>query len=74
MPKAQRLEATRLIREKAPQSEVVILSQHSAQSLEHVAIKAVARAHVEKSHIVTELCPILQAAGRHEPLPEPRPE
>jgi DNA-binding NarL/FixJ family response regulator len=71
MPRLNSLEATRLIREKVPQSEVVILSQHSAQSLEQVAIKAGALACVEKSEIATALCAAVEAAGRHQSFREP---
>jgi DNA-binding NarL/FixJ family response regulator len=51
MPRMNGLDATRIIREKVPESEVVVLSQNPAAACEPLAIKAGARAYVEKSQI-----------------------
>jgi DNA-binding NarL/FixJ family response regulator len=69
MPKLNGLEATRIIRKKVSQSEVVILSQNPSDVFEQVAINAGARAYVEKSEIATALLPAIEAASRHERFP-----
>jgi DNA-binding NarL/FixJ family response regulator len=68
MPRLNGLEATRLIREKVPQCEVVVLSQYPAHVFGAFAISAGAQAYVEKSKIATALCPAVEAASRHERL------
>lgn len=70
MPKLNGLEATRLIREKVPQSEVVILSQNPSRMFKPGAMKAGARAYVEKSEIGAMLCAAVEAASRHEQFPD----
>jgi DNA-binding NarL/FixJ family response regulator len=69
MPKLNGLEATRLIREKVPQSEVVVLSQNPSREFKPAAIKAGARSYVEKSEIAAILFAAVEAASRHEPFP-----
>jgi DNA-binding NarL/FixJ family response regulator len=74
MPRLSGFTATRLIRGKAPQCEIVILSQHPFALMGDPARKAGARAYVEKSEMATALLPAIEAASRHEPKPMPDPE
>jgi DNA-binding NarL/FixJ family response regulator len=67
MPTLGGLEATRLIRERVPESGIVILSQHPFTMMGAAATKAGARAYVEKSQIWSALLPAVEAASMHEP-------
>src|SRR5712691_4118700 len=63
MPKMGGLEACRLIRETAPQCEILILTQHDSPQMLREALDAGARGYVMKSHAARDL---LDACGSSE--------
>jgi PAS domain S-box-containing protein len=65
MPVLDGLEATRRIREKLPNVEVVIVSQHDASQVVSEAQKAGARGFVLKSQMAADLVPALESALLH---------
>jgi len=66
MPELNGLQAARQIRQVAPQSETVFLSQHRAPNIIKEAMAIGARGYVCKSHIVDDLIAAVRAAGQHE--------
>ena len=61
MPKLDGLCAVPLIREKIPDSDIVILTLHESLEMARIAAKAGARAYVTKSSLSTELIPTIEA-------------
>ena len=59
----------RQIRQVAPESEVVFLSQHRASDIIHEALAIGARGYVCKSHIASDLVDAVRAAGQIRTLP-----
>jgi DNA-binding NarL/FixJ family response regulator len=55
MPRLNGLEAAQLIRTEAPQSKMVILSQHEPSLMRQAALSAGANAYVTKSEVSREL-------------------
>lgn len=55
MPVLNGLEAARLISKEAPQTAIVILSQHAPQGMSGRAFEAGAQAYVSKSDVASEL-------------------
>ncbi len=55
MPRLNGLEAAQLIRTEAPQSKLVILSQHEPSLMRQAALSAGANAYVTKSEVSREL-------------------
>ena len=55
MPRLNGLEAAQLIRTEAPQSKMVILSQHEPSLMKQAALSAGANAYVTKSEVSREL-------------------
>jgi DNA-binding NarL/FixJ family response regulator len=55
MPRLNGLEAAQLIRIEAPQSKMVILSQHEPSLMKQAALSAGANAYVTKSEVSREL-------------------
>jgi DNA-binding NarL/FixJ family response regulator len=55
MPRLNGLEAAQLIRNEAPQSKMVILSQHEPSLMKQAALSAGANAYVTKSEVSREL-------------------
>jgi len=55
MPRLNGLEAAQLIRTEAPQSKMVILSQHEPSLMRQAALSAGAAAYVTKSEVSREL-------------------
>src|SRR5437868_4052179 len=66
MPGLNGLEATRLIRESLPETEVLILSQHESAELVRQAFMAGARGYVAKSCIARHLLSAVHVVSRHE--------
>ena len=69
MPQLNGLQAARQIRQVAPESEIVFLSQHRASDIIHEALAIGARGYVCKSHIASDLVDAVRAAGQIRPLP-----
>jgi len=68
MPHLNGLEATRLIRDALPQTEVLILSQHEAPEMIRQAYSAGARGYLVKSAISASLQDAVERVSRHEPF------
>ena len=64
MPELNGLQAARQIRQVAPESDIVFLSQHRASDIIHEALAIGARGYVWKSHIASDLVDAVRAAGR----------
>jgi DNA-binding NarL/FixJ family response regulator len=64
MPELNGLQAARQIRQVAPESEIVFLSQHLASDIIHEALAIGARGYVCKSHIASDLVDAVRAAGQ----------
>jgi PAS domain S-box-containing protein len=67
MPNLNGLDATRLIREALPQTEVLILSQHESPEMMRQALSAGALGYVLKSSMGDSLPVAVERVGRHEP-------
>jgi PAS domain S-box-containing protein len=68
MPNLNGLDATRLIREALPQTEVLILSQHESSEMMRQALGAGALGYVLKSSMSTNLPAAVERVSRHEPF------
>ncbi len=66
MPKMSGLEACRLIRETAPQCEILILTQHDSPQMLREALDAGARGYVMKSHAARDLLDAVEAVSQHK--------
>jgi PAS domain S-box-containing protein len=71
MPNLNGLEATRLIRNELPNSEVLIMSQHDSPAMIREAFKAGARGYVVKSALGTDLLGALEKVSRRETAFDP---
>ena len=69
MPELNGLQPARQIRQVAPGSEIVLLSQHRASDIIHEALAIGARGYVCKSHIASDLVDAVRAAGQIRTLP-----
>lgn len=67
MPVMNGLEATRLIRQQVPESEVLIVSQHDPAQMMKPALDAGARAYVTKSQVARDLLAAVEVVSRHVP-------
>jgi DNA-binding NarL/FixJ family response regulator len=68
MPKMSGLEACRLIRKRAPASEILIVTQHDSPHMMREAIEAGARGYVVKSNASRDLLAAVEAVSRHLPF------
>jgi PAS domain S-box-containing protein len=68
MPNLNGLDATRLIREALPQTEVLILSQHESSEMIRQAFGAGALGYVLKSSMSDNLSAAVERVSRHEPF------
>ncbi len=68
MPNLNGLDATRLIREALPQTEVLILSQHESSEMMRQALGAGALGYVLKSSMSNNLPVAVERVSRHEPF------
>ncbi len=71
MPNLNGLEATRQVRGRLPDCEVLILSQHESPEMVRQAINAGARGFVAKRSIGKDLISALESVTRHEPFFDP---
>jgi DNA-binding NarL/FixJ family response regulator len=55
MPRLNGLDAARRIRQEAPRTQILILSQHDIEEMSESALKAGARAYVSKSEVAVTL-------------------
>ena len=68
MPKMSGLDACRLIRERAPESEILILTQHDSPQMLREALNAGARGYVVKSKADSDLLQAVKALTEHKPF------
>jgi DNA-binding NarL/FixJ family response regulator len=68
MPKMSGLEACRLIRKRAPASEILIVTQHDSPHMMREALEAGARGYVVKSNASRDLLAAVEAVSRHLPF------
>ena len=68
MPKIDGLNACRLIREKVPTSEILILTVYQSLDLARVAAESGAWGYVSKSSISRDLIPSIEAVMSRGPL------
>jgi DNA-binding NarL/FixJ family response regulator len=68
MPKMSGLEACRLIRKRAPDSEILIVTQHDSPHMMREALEAGARGYVVKSNASRDLLAAVEAVSRHLPF------
>ncbi len=71
LPNMNGLEATRLIREILPESEILVLSQHDAVDVVRQAFQAGARGYVIKSSLANNLIAAVEKVSRHEAFFDP---
>ena len=72
MPGLNGLDVARLLREKVPTTKILIMSQHDPALLLPRAIEAGADGCVDKSHLSTELLPVIARitkAADNQPVP-----
>ena len=68
MPKLDGLSACRLIREKAPTSEILIVTVYQSLDLARIAAESGAWGYVSKSSISRDLIPAIEAMMSRKPL------
>jgi len=68
MPNMSGLEACRLIRKKAPASEILIVTQHDSPHMMREALEAGARGYVVKSNASRDLLAAVEAVSQHLPF------
>ena len=65
MPRMNGLEACRMIRQKAPELEVLFVTQHDSPQMMREALDAGARGYVVKSHAARDLLEAVEAVSQH---------
>jgi DNA-binding NarL/FixJ family response regulator len=68
MPKMNGLEACRLIRKIAPNSEILIVTQHDSPQMMREALGAGARGYIVKSNAARDLLAAVEAVSKHRPF------
>ena len=68
MPELNGLEATRRIRQVAPQVEVLVFTMHESEELIREVLAAGARGYLLKSDATRQLIPAVQSLSRHKPF------
>ena len=65
MPRMDGIEATRIIRQEAPESNVIIVSQNDRALMEKAAVEAGAKGFIDKSKISRDLLRAIEALGNN---------
>lgn len=68
MPRMSGLEACRLIRKRAPASEILFVTQHDSPHMMREALEAGARGYVVKSNASRDLLAAVEAVSQHLPF------
>jgi DNA-binding NarL/FixJ family response regulator len=68
MPQMSGLEACRLIRKAAPESEILMVTQHDSPQMLREALAAGARGYVVKSNAARDLLAAVTAVSQHRPF------
>jgi len=66
MPKLHGLEACRMIREKAPNCEILIVTQHDSPQMLHEALLCGAKGYVVKANAARDLLAAVDAVSQHQ--------
>jgi DNA-binding NarL/FixJ family response regulator len=66
MPRMHGLEACRLIRERTPESEILIVTQHDSPQMMQEALLCGARGYVVKTDAARDLLEAVDAVSRHK--------
>lgn len=72
MPEMSGLDATRLIKETAPQTKVLIFTMHDSEQMLQTAIEAGAQGYVLKSDAGNSLVAAIKAVSQHETFVSPQ--
>jgi DNA-binding NarL/FixJ family response regulator len=67
MPELNGLEATRRIRQAAPDTEVLVFTMHGSEELIREVLSAGARGYLLKSDATRQLIPAVESVARHMP-------
>lgn len=67
MPDLNGIEATRRIREMAPDTEILIFTMHESEELIRAALLAGARGYLLKSEASRQLIPAVESLAKHKP-------
>lgn len=67
MPGLNGFEVAESIHEQIPDAEILIVTEHDAQTLEHLPSQPGVRGYVVKSRIESDLIPAIEAASQHKP-------
>ena len=65
MPRMNGLEACRLLRKRAPQLEILFVTQHDSPQMMREALEAGARGYVVKSNAARDLLEAVEAVSQH---------
>ena len=68
MPELNGLEATRQIKRRLPEVEVVMLTAHESEDLVHQVFDAGARSYILKTEVVEHLVSAIRSACEHKPF------
>lgn len=68
MPRMNGLDACRLIRQNAPKSEVLIVTQHDSPQMMREALSAGARGYIVKTNAARDLLAAVEAVSEHRPF------
>ena len=71
MPHLNGLEVAKRIHERVPGSEILIVTELDSRSLGHLPAQPGVRGYVMKSRITRDLVPAIEAASKHQALPNP---
>jgi len=74
MPKMHGLEACRLIRQHAPNCEILIVTQHDSPQMMREALLSGAKGYVVKSNAPRDLLAAVDAVSKHENFTARSPE
>lgn len=66
MPNMSGIEATPLIHQALPQSEILIVSQHESAEITRLVAEAGAQGYVAKSQVWNQLLPAIESFGRRQ--------
>src|SRR5579859_5786765 len=66
MPRINGLEACRLIRERSPKCEILIVTQHDSPQMMREALGSGARGYVVKSNAARDLLAAVEAVSQHK--------
>jgi len=72
MPGLNGFEAAECIHERVPDVEILVVTEHDSQTLEHLPPQPGVRGYVVKSRLEHDLVPAVEAASKHRRPPSNR--